>query len=1094
MRKKIFKILMVGALAVLPFLDQMAQAALAPAPGGMGPIIAPADGGNGFPSWYKDANGLALDLPRFDEDGGFALIDPPFQTGDLDEAGNPLSPEAVALSQQIGMGGEGFYFTTEALMDSRKADGTTGRALLVLAQEAAWINGIPVDGEQMVFNRNRMFIDVPAAGRYTIIYPFGVAVFDVSQARITATNGIRAINANLLAQSGFNAALSTPGVPLGDFGCEVAPCDFAISLGGAVGPFLTWNTFNPNPQLTDPALINPANPNRRYIGSPLIDHQITGSIFERPDRLGVMANIFKIIGPSGSNLDGRGSDSIETELFGVSGRLADVTPPVLTVLGQNPITVRQGSVYTDAGATALDDLDGDVTARIVATGLPLDTSTVGAKTVTYTVMDLAGNTATLQRTVNVAAPVATTITVSPASVTVRAGSTRQFTASVLDQFGADITASQIINWQTSDPTVATIDNQGLLTANFLDVPVTVTASVGNVSGTALVRIEIPHLTTIEVSPATANLPVDGTLTFTGRPLDQFNQLFPVFLSWSIVNPDVGEVDETGLFTAVAIGQTTIRASAGDISGQATVTVSDQIVTTIDVSSAQVTVVAGGTLQITATVLDQFGAPMQADVSWSTDAPLIGTVDVNGLFTALSPGTVKVIASNGAVQGDKQLEVLAPVLTTINVAPSAPIITTATQQFTAATLDQIGNPIAVPVTWTSSNPVVGAIDLAAGLFTVAREGATEITAASGNISGRTTATVQLVLTTINVSPNPAVVKVGTARIFTAQTLNQLNAPVVAQITWTSSNPAVGAIDPAGLFTALTTGNTTITAASGAVTGQALVSVETPRLATISVTPANPTVLIAGTQQLNAAALDQFGDPATDQIVWTSSNPAIGTVNANGLFVGLVPGTVTVRAASGAVSGETLVTVSQFNSVLNLTVPGQWVLFSPPKNLASIGIVAADIDSILMFDSATQQFVQVTSPASPELLNPLNAFFVRPNKATALSFINVQSLNPGTVTKRLNPGWNLVSTNNLGLAKDELASIQVVTADNSGIGATALFAPQTFNGRKSIFSDWAADADRDLNAHPITGLPAKNMSPYDGYWVNMRGSMDYSKIVL
>jgi hypothetical protein len=70
---------------------------------------------------------------------------------------------------------------------------------------------------------------------------------------------------------------------------------------------------------------------------------------------------------------------------------SDTTPPVITVLGANPVTVAQGSVYTDAGATTDDG--SAVTANIPAS----ITSTVGSKTVTYDSVDASGNNAT-QRT------------------------------------------------------------------------------------------------------------------------------------------------------------------------------------------------------------------------------------------------------------------------------------------------------------------------------------------------------------------------------------------------------------------------------------------------------------------------------------------------------------------------------------------------------------------------------------------------------------------------------------------------------------------------------------------------------------------------
>ena len=84
-------------------------------------------------------------------------------------------------------------------------------------------------------------------------------------------------------------------------------------------------------------------------------------------------------------------------------KVPDTVSPAVTILGDNPVTVELGAVYTDAGATALDTVDGDLTASIV-TNNTVNTSTAGAYTVTYTITDAAGNTATATRTVNVVDP------------------------------------------------------------------------------------------------------------------------------------------------------------------------------------------------------------------------------------------------------------------------------------------------------------------------------------------------------------------------------------------------------------------------------------------------------------------------------------------------------------------------------------------------------------------------------------------------------------------------------------------------------------------------------------------------------------------
>jgi hypothetical protein len=81
--------------------------------------------------------------------------------------------------------------------------------------------------------------------------------------------------------------------------------------------------------------------------------------------------------------------------------VVDTTKPVITLLGTTPIDIEVGSSYTDAGATALDNYDGDITSLIVKTG-SVNTNLVGTYTIKYNVEDANGNAAIeVTRTVNV---------------------------------------------------------------------------------------------------------------------------------------------------------------------------------------------------------------------------------------------------------------------------------------------------------------------------------------------------------------------------------------------------------------------------------------------------------------------------------------------------------------------------------------------------------------------------------------------------------------------------------------------------------------------------------------------------------------------
>ena len=88
----------------------------------------------------------------------------------------------------------------------------------------------------------------------------------------------------------------------------------------------------------------------------------------------------------------------------VEEEATDTVKPTITLLGKAALKITVGDTFTDAGATATDDVDGDITVDIVVSGA-VDAATAGLYTLTYSVEDTAGNSATVSRIVTVEAPV-----------------------------------------------------------------------------------------------------------------------------------------------------------------------------------------------------------------------------------------------------------------------------------------------------------------------------------------------------------------------------------------------------------------------------------------------------------------------------------------------------------------------------------------------------------------------------------------------------------------------------------------------------------------------------------------------------------------
>ena len=212
-------------------------------------------------------------------------------------------------------------------------------------------------------------------------------------------------------------------------------------------------------------------------------------------------------------------------------------------------------------------------------------------------------------------------------------------------------------------------------------------------------------------------------------------------------------------------------------------------------------------------------------------------------------------------------------------------------------------------WSSSAPGVATVS-AAGLVTGVGPGSAVITASSGGKSGQTTVRVLARVTAVTVTPSPATVSVGGTRALTIVARdaagNALADLAERTVTWTSDAPSVATVSNAGVVTGVRLGTANVTASVDGVTRTVPVTVGAER---VSVTPSPASVRVGATTALSAQALDAAGAPiAGVTFTWTSSDPAVATVDANGLVTGRATGTATITATGAGASGTATVTVT------------------------------------------------------------------------------------------------------------------------------------------------------------------------------------------
>ena len=156
---------------------------------------------------------------------------------------------------------------------------------------------------------------------------------------------------------------------------------------------------------------------------------------------------------------------------------------------------------------------------------------------------------------------------------------------------------------------------------------------------------IGPLYTIEVTPAAVNIEIDSTHQFSaiGRDADM-NVIEGLAYTWTSRYPEVGTIDQNGLFTAITSGTTFLTAKSGTVeSAQVLVTVYDPVFS-IEIEQTSLTVYVDSTAQFTAVGKDMNGNDISGlSFTWEIGNNSIATIDNEGVVTGVTPGNTTVTA-------------------------------------------------------------------------------------------------------------------------------------------------------------------------------------------------------------------------------------------------------------------------------------------------------------------------------------------------------------------------------------------------------------------------------------------------------------------
>ena len=374
---------------------------------------------------------------------------------------------------------------------------------------------------------------------------------------------------------------------------------------------------------------------------------VPSSASEVSTRMRVTMSYNEVVGPCASFTYGE----VEDYTIVIEGSGPDTEAPVITLNGSATINLNQGEAYTELGATATDNVDGNLTSSIVTTGT-VNTSIAGTYTLTYSVSDAAGNNASATRTVNViadtTAPVitlngASTITLELGQVYTEQGATAtdnvdgNLTSSIVTTgtVNVNVAGTYTVTYSVSDAAGNNASAIRTVTVN----PDT-TAPVIILNGASTINLNVGEAYNEQGATATDN--IDGNLTSsivtTGTVNTSVAGTYTVTYSVSDAAGNSASETRTVIVSADTVapvitlnGSATVNLTVGDVYTDAGATATDNIdgnLTSSIVVTGSVNTNAAASYTLTYNVSDAAG---------NAATPVVRTVNVNEPANGCSAG-------------------------------------------------------------------------------------------------------------------------------------------------------------------------------------------------------------------------------------------------------------------------------------------------------------------------------------------------------------------------------------------------------------------------------------------------------------------------
>lgn len=575
----------------------------------------------------------------------------------------------------------------------------------------------------------------------------------------------------------------------------------------------------------------------------------------------------------------------------------------------------------------------------------------GVCTITAKATDASGLKATCK--VRVSA-LASSVSLNKSKLDMKVGQASALTATVK---ASDGTTYKDVEWISENTKVATVSSSGVVTAKYPGTAKIKAVALDGTEKSAVCIVTVTQAVTGITLPPSKTMGVGTTAVLTAELIPDYATNKKI--TWKSSDTSVATVDSTGKVTAkTKVGSCRISVTTDD-GGHTAVCVVNVVVPTTSIKLSKTTLAlnAGASSTLTATV-----APSNATdkkITWTSSDASVATVTAAGVVTGRAGGKATITATTSGGQKAYCTVTVSQGATAVNLDKSS-LTLYATQ---TANLNASPEPITATTnnyTWKSSNSsVVTVIGTGrSARLTAVKAGTAKITVTLGSVSTSCTVKVTAKTDVKSVSiPTKLAMQKGETRAVDVTILpsNASN----KEVSWTTSNASVVTVSPYGVVKATGTGTAVITAKTkdGGKTDNCTVTV-TQKATGVKLSTGGMYVNLGKTRTLVASVIPS--DATNKKVTWSSSNPAVASVNQSGVVKGIKVGstTITVTTADGAFTASC-------NVVVNIGVTG--IKLSSSKLTIDRGASKMLTAIISPADATDQTIVWTTSDSSVATIN-------------------------------------------------------------------------------------------------------------------------------